>query len=320
MLKGPHVKQKKTPSGKNASHGAGDQHKASAENNIPSSEAPPFSLEYFAPDADIADYISTFYIARLNVPKFDEFERADRPQVRFMSHPNGEYIFGNGATFPAPRVAIIGPTSSTVRAVQHGPTLVMGFGLQPAGWAALMGDDADKLTDKVVDASNSFGPWINQVAAALEQETDDAMRVAIGHNLVRTILSHAEHAPMWFIRTVDAWLTSTPSPKVCDLVAQAKMSLRSIERMTKIYYGLPPSMLARKYRAVRAASLLARGESLESGDMADAFYDQSHLIREIKHFAGATPGQLRKTSAYMMATTMGRKSLQGAVPPIVSET
>ncbi len=292
-----------------------------APNNIILSPAPPpLSLEYFAPDADIADYVSTFYIARLNLAEFDEFERADRPQVRFMSHPNGQYIFGNGAAFPAPRIAIIGPTSSTVRAVQHGPTLVMGFGLQPAGWAALMGDDADKLTDKVVDALDSFGPWINSVATALETETDDAARVTIAHNLVRAILAHAERAPMWFIRTVDTWLTSTPSPKVADLVAQAKMSLRSIERMTKIYYGLTPSMLARKYRAVRAASLLARGESLESGDMADAFYDQSHLIREIKHFAGATPGQLRKVSPYMMATTLGRKSLHGVVPPIVSET
>lgn len=308
------------PSGHSIGASAPAAGSLSQNHNVIAADQPPFRLEYFAPDADIADYISTFYIARLNLAEFDEFERADRPQIRFMSHPNGQYIFGNGATFSAPRVAIIGPTSSTVRAVQYGATLVMGFGLQPAGWAALMGDDADKLTDKVLDACDNFGPWINQLAASIEAEPDDAVRVAMGHNVVRRMISHAGRAPMWFIRTVDAWLTSTPSPKVSDLVAQAKMSLRSVERMTKIYYGLPPSMLARKYRAVRAASLLARGETLESGDMADAFYDQSHLIREIKHFAGATPRQLRKTSAYMLATTLGRKSLQGTVPPIVSET
>jgi AraC-like DNA-binding protein len=283
-------------------------------------ETPPFTLHYFAPDDDLTDYISTLYVAQINNHEFDEYERADRPQLRFMSHPNGEYIFGNGAHFPAPRAAIIGPTSSTVRAVQNSPTLIVGMGLMPAGWAALMGDEANKLTDKAADAATIFGPWTLQIATAIDEASDDRTRITLAQDMVRAILTHAARPPMWFIRTVDTWLTSAPSPKIADLVAQANMSLRSIERMCKIYYGLSPRMLARKYRAVRAASLLARGESLESSCMADAFYDQSHLIRELKHFAGATPRQLRKPSAYTAAATSGRNSLQGSVPPIVSDT
>ena len=125
---------------------------------------------------------------------------------------------------------------------------------------------------------------------------------------------------MWFIRTVDEWLTRSASPQVHDLVEATGMSIRSVERMTKHYYGLSPRMLARKYRAVRAAAALARGEDLESAHLGDAFYDQSHLIREIKRFAGATPGQLGKPTLYTEATTKGRKQLAGKVSPIVSET
>lgn len=280
----------------------------------------PFTLQYFPPDPDLAEFISSCYVAHINMDEFDEFERADRPQLRFMSHPNGEYIFGDGGHFPAPRAAIIGPTSCTVRAVQHSPTSIIGLGLLPAGWAALMGDDANKLTDKAADAANIFGEWINQVAAAIVTANDDQSRISLAQAMVRSIITHADRAAMWFIHIVDNWLTSSPSPKVADLVTQAKMSLRSIERMTKIYYGLSPRMLARKYRAVRVASLLARGESLESSNMADAFYDQSHLIREIKHFAGATPRQLRTPSAYTAAATKGRNALHGSVKAIVSET
>ena len=125
---------------------------------------------------------------------------------------------------------------------------------------------------------------------------------------------------MWFTRTVDAWLTASPSPQVPELVAATGMSIRSVERMTKHYYGLSPRMLARKYRAVRAASALARGEKLDAGTLGDAFYDQSHLIREIKRFAGATPGQLGRPSPYTQATTTGRKQMAGKVSPLVSET
>lgn len=303
-------------------HGAEalDSRPSTFQNGLPCAISPPFSLEYFAPDDDLKEFISTFYIAHINVPLFDEYERADRPQFRFMDCPNGSYIFADGQSFPAHQANIIGPTSGRVRAVQHGPSHVFGFGLLPAGWAAFMGDDADKLTDRSIDAADIFGPWICNIADALEQAADNDAKLAIGNTLVRDILSHAERAPMWFIRTVDHWLTSAPSPQISDLVAAAGMSLRSIERMTKIYYGHSPRMLARKYRALRAANLLARGESLETGDLSSGFYDQSHLIREVKHFAGATPSQLRSASTYVVAAVRGRKNLAGKVPTIVSET
>ncbi|MCW5648083.1 MAG: AraC family transcriptional regulator [Sphingopyxis sp.] len=280
----------------------------------------PFELHYFPPDPDLADMVSSFYFARLNLPEFDEYERADRPQFRFVTNADGEYIFADGHTAPVSRAIIIGPTSGRVRAISHCPAQLFGFGLLPAGWAALMGDDADKLTDRAIDAVQRFGPWIEEVAAALEQAPDIDARLLIGNNFAREVLTRGEAAPLWFIRTIDEWLTASPSPQVADLVDATGMSIRSVERMTKHYYGLSPRMLARKYRAVRAASALARGEALDSAQLGDAFYDQSHLIREIKRFAGATPGQLSKPTYYTQATTKGRKQLAGKVGPMVSET
>lgn len=280
----------------------------------------PFELHYFPPDPDLADMVSSFYFARINMPKFDEYERADRPQFRFVTNADGEYVFEDGHRSTVCRANIIGPTSARVRAISHCPAQLFGFGMLPAGWAALMGDDADKLTDRAVDAADLFGPWIDEVAAALEKAASVEERLVIGNNFAREVLTRNEQPPMWFIRTVDGWLTASPSPQVPELVEATGMSIRSVERMTKHYYGLSPRMLARKYRAVRAASALARGEKLDAAELGDAFYDQSHLIREIKRFAGATPGQLGKPSQYTEATTKGRKELAGKVSPLVSET
>jgi len=280
----------------------------------------PFELHYFPPDPDLADMVSSFYFARLNLPKFDEYERADRPQFRFVNNADGEYIFADGHHALVSRAIIIGPTSGRVRAISNCPAQLFGFGLLPAGWAALMGDDAEKLTDRALDATDRFGPWIEDVATTLEQAADVEAKLVIGNNFAREVLTRGEAPPLWFIRTVDEWLTASPSPQVPELVDATGMSIRSVERMTKHYYGLSPRMLARKYRAVRAASALARGEGLDSAQLGDAFYDQSHLIREIKRFAGATPGQLSKPTYYTQATTKGRKQLAGKVGPMVSET
>lgn len=280
----------------------------------------PFELQYFPPDPDLAEMVSSFYFMRLSMPLFDEYERADRPQFRMMTQANGEYVFPDGHRFPACRATIIGPTSGSVRAIGHGPLRIYGFGMMPSGWATLMGDHADKLTDRAMDAADLFGAWIDDVIAALENAADTEERLIIGNNFVREILKKNEPAPVWFTRTVDEWLSESVSPQVPELVEATGMSIRSVERMTKHYYGLSPRMLARKYRAVRAASALARGQTLDDVHLGDAFYDQSHLIREIKHFTGATPGQLAKPSRYTEATTRGRKEMSGKVSPLVSDT
>jgi methylphosphotriester-DNA--protein-cysteine methyltransferase len=95
--------------------------------------------------------------------------------------------------------------------------------------------------------------------------------------------------------------------------------MRQLERMAKRYYGLPPKTLARKYRALRAASALARGEDLDDAGLGDSFYDQSHLIREVKRFAGLTPKQIR-TSVLQSGVARGRKKLKGKVGPLVSDS
>ena len=38
--------------------------------------------------------------ARSTLPRFDEYERADRPQFRFVNNADGEYIFADGRQSP----------------------------------------------------------------------------------------------------------------------------------------------------------------------------------------------------------------------------
>src|SRR3546814_20117261 len=107
---------------------------------------------------------------------------------------------------------------------------------------------------------------------------------------------------MWLSRTVDGWRAESASPQVPELVEATGRSIRSVERMTKHYYGLSPRMLARNYRAVRAASALARGEGLDAAQLGAAFSHQSPLIREIKRFAGAPPGPLGTDTRHTRTT------------------
>ena len=60
------------------------------------------------------------------------------------------------------------------------------------------------------------------------------------------------------------------------------------------YFGFAPRGLARKFRAIRAANLLAQPTLTDEGEaeIACAFVDQPHMIREIRWFCGYTPARL----------------------------
>ncbi len=89
---------------------------------------------------------------------------------------------------------------------------------------------------------------------------------------------------------------------------------RQVERNCKRYYGAPPKVLARKYRALRAAISLAKGTVDADALLADGFYDQSHLIREIKAFTGVTPKKFTEDLPTLAQLTMKRTEIEGLNP------
>jgi AraC-like DNA-binding protein len=279
-----------------------------------------FVIRYAPPPAGVGDRISSLYDFRGTDTHYDLVERADRPQLRIQLSGEGHYHFANGEVYPVFLATLLGPTSGPVRGVGTGPTAVVGAGLLPPAWVMLMGSEAEHHIDRAIDAAQIFGDALVDLRATLLTLDDPDQRMAALAAFLADALVPGDSAPFQFTAHVDAWLASSLNPQVDDLIAHTGLGLRQLERMTKRYYGLPPKTLARKYRALRAASALARGEALSDTDLGDAFYDQSHLIREVKRFAGFTPTQIQREHADLTnAIAQGRKTLTGQVGPLVSD-
>ncbi len=252
--------------------------------------------------------------------RYEEVERADRPQFRIMLSGTGEYRFANGTVDPAFAIALIGPTSGRIHGIGTGPMEVVGAGLLPPLWGALMGSRAQQFTDRAIDATSIFGDEAQELARRVAANPDVTARFAMLCDFLGAVDVSADAAPLWFIRIIDDWLAERMDPRIEQLTERTSLSIRQIERLTKRYYGLPPITLARKYRALRAAAVLARGEDLSESGMTDSFYDQSHMIREIKRFAGLTPQKIKAHGSSMLTEiATGRKSLEGKVGPLISD-
>ena len=279
-------------------------------------------LDYAVPSAALADYVTLFYWFRADLPLFEDVERADHAQIRFrLNAGHSEYRFADGTAQPVDAAHIVGPTTGAFHVRATGPVEVFGAGITPAGWAMLIGTDASAAINRALNVHDLFGSKAEVVIAGLRAAPDLPAKAAFCEEILLGVLGAGPPQALAFVRQVDAWLSDGASPEIDALIAATGLSRRQVERKCRALYGAPPKLLARKYRALRAAVALVADQVTLDEAVGRGFYDQSHMIREIKQFTGMTPGQIRgEPGALAQLTIAHRYALAGQVHPIISGT
>jgi AraC-like DNA-binding protein len=277
-------------------------------------------LEYLAPPQDLRHYISAYYLFESDEPLFEDVERADIAQLRAFLAGHGEIAYAAGVPAKSHTVSLFGPRTASASVKLWGPVKLFGFGLLPAGWAAITKKSAEKFVHQLFDARDVFGPYVDTLFAKTSACTTLHDMAQVITDSARFYEAQAHPVPHWFVRTVDEWLESRLSPDIVDLERKTGLSRRQIERMTKQLYGAAPKLLQRKYRALRTASAIANGKGDWQDFIDDAYYDQSHCIRELKEFVGITPNAIRDHQSRLAQLTFGRRQLAGDVASLSAQT
>lgn len=270
----------------------------------------PVRLQYLAPPERLRSYFGSIYIFTAAVGQYSDVTRADVPQLRFMLSGGGDYHFHDGTAVPTPDVCMLGPTLGATRFELKGPARVLGISLLPAGWLSLGGGDASRLTDKLCNATDAREGAFSRMLSQLRSMDDPEEMAAYCWSVLTDWLVPLPLSTWQMLEEVDAWLMGDGSPRIEALAEQTGLSPRQLARLTNRYYGCPPKLLARKYRALRCSARIALDQHSWQDLCEDGgFYDQSHFIREIKHFVGLTPHQLQTEPTAVAQLTLLRRSL-----------
>jgi AraC-like DNA-binding protein len=249
-----------------------------------------FVVEFRQPGPELAEYVSFFYQVCQSDARFSAVDRADFAQFRFIfAGRDGQCEFVDGTVQAMPDTYILGPTTGSTRMSGAGAIDVLGAGLMPAGWAALVPMDASAAANRLFDAVDLLGSAVIEARAALAAAADFDARVVIFEALLKGLMAQSGRDFHAFVHQVNAWLSGSVAPHLPDLLERTGLSLSQVERRCKRYFGSPPKLLARKYRALRTAIAMTHKDADLDEILAEGFYDQSHLIREMKHFTGMTP-------------------------------
>jgi AraC-like DNA-binding protein len=274
-------------------------------------------IEYIAPSATLAPFVTTLYHFCCDELTIRDIQPAAIGQLCLFPYGKGELHFAEGHRDPNHPVGLLTPLSRATPMFVEGPFHAFGAALTPIGWAALTGLHAGQFRDRLLPAGQVLGPAIDDLGQRLLAAyrngamTGPACAQAIG-NFIETNLRPINPRHLELIAATGRWLSASFNPEVGELAGVAGYSARQVQRLVERYFGLPPRALARKYRALRAAALLSGPQlSLEAeAEIAEAFFDQSHMIREIAHFVGRTPARLTDTTTPYLAEMIDSKNLR----------
>lgn len=254
-----------------------------------------------APAAEAAALVHTFYIIETDEGRVEEAIPAYSAQLLVMVRGRVRFTFADGTTGDSATVFINTPQMTSARAVLEGPVLQIGASLTHTAWQKLANLPADEVHDRLLPADAVLTP--EQIAAleaaaaacrAGEIAPEDMCAALAGVIAAGPHTLKPDHVAV--VEEIGRWLASSFDPALADLYARLGISPRQVQRICRRFFGVAPAQVAKRFRALRAAMLLAQpGISKDVHDQLMAtYFDQAHLIRDIRRYTGRTPSQFTR--------------------------
>lgn len=274
-------------------------------------DVPAHAFEFVPAPVDLAPYLNSLYVLRIAPQGLKEMLPAYSGQLLISDGASGRLDFGQGYAESNPRAAVVGPLSHAFPLEIDGPAVILGASMSFHGWAALTRLPAAKNADRFLTVDAALGAEAQSAALEISYNLgsgriDERAALDLVIDLLRLCVIPLPDQHRRLVETTYDWISSSFNPPSDQLYEKLPMSRRQVQRLVSRFFGLPPHRLMRRYRAIRAATLLA-DPKLDPGlraDVLNAFYDQAHMIREIREFTGRTPRLLVKDGRSIVQETL----------------
>lgn len=282
------------------------------------------TLEYFPPPPDLKLLVTTFYYFRCDEREIVDIQPAAVGAIMIFLKGKGRMLF-DGRADPSHPVSLMAPATVAAPFEVEGPFHCIGAALSPLGWAVLTGLRADKYRDMVVNAADYLG---NDAAKLGDRLRKSYLAAEISPeqmciDLSAFIATHVRPVNLRHARLmalVSQWLSASYNPSIEELAEMSDYSVRQVQRLVERYFGVTPKMLIRKYRALRVAAHLQDPNTDDEtlAELMNLFYDQSHMIREIRLFAGRTPARLTDKEKPILKELLSMRNFREIKPSVAA--
>ncbi len=163
----------------------------------------------------------------------------------------------------------------------------------PIGAHLFLGLPMDTLTNRVTELEDLCGTMPRRLAAQLHEAPSWETRFRILDSVIGARLAEAR-VPSAGVAWAWHKLHETGGRlNIGTLATELGWSRKHLIAQFHEQIGLPPKVLARVLRFNRVIRLLDRDDEMSWVEIAQhcGYYDQAHLIKDFRQFAGSTPGE-----------------------------
>ena len=173
-------------------------------------------------------------------------------------------------------------------------THFVGASLRPQGVTGIFGIDAVDVANRVLDAGDVVGPSLVSLRDRIGESASTAESLDILAGFLRLASEKASRpvssAAVW---AMDRTLARSGDVRIGQLCKELGVSRKHLNALYRSAAGLSPKVYA---RLIRFQSLIDNIQNPENSWVHVAatrgYFDQSHLIRDFREFAGETPASL----------------------------
>ena len=183
---------------------------------------------------------------------------------------------------------------------------MIGIRFQPSGMAPFLSTPMQALTDARVPAEELFVD-VDQLIEGIVESSNDAERIAACNRFLFRAF-HPDRENLCVRRALESIVLARGRISVESLATLAGRSRRSLELAFQSEVGTSPKMYCRisRFRHILDAVSIDPTANWVHLALDSGFFDQSHLIRDFRRFAGDSP-----TSFLANQTSFARTVNQG---------
>ena len=251
-------------------------------------------IRYFPVPDHAVDMCGMGYVFRAGADGAVVHLTALMPQLQVMVEGGMNHRLGLGSGLDCPAVTVVGATHAASEIVIAPHSRLYGVSLTPPGWESAVGAGARILADRITEAAAIWGERAQRTlhertaTAPDDQAAVEALwRFVVAQAARRGAARDPRHA------VIARWIERAGGASIDALASRLDLSHRQTERLTSALLGAPPKQLAMKYRTLRLSAEIALGAPVPAAE-SDGFYDQAHLIRNFRRYAGCTPRQFQQ--------------------------
>ncbi len=267
----------------------------------------------YPPSPELAPYILRHYVFEAELP--DDFTLIDSllsesAFVRVLLRGDWTAEIAPGYWASAGPVVLFGPNAFPLPVRVRGPFTVAGFAINPGGWRSLFQRPARDYTDQMLPLSAAWGRIADRLSMEISLKDEDAALVSAMERAIiaqLNVIGLREPDTQMAAFAVIARTDSTI--RIDNAAARIGLSVRQLERRCLATFGLSPKAVLRRSRFLDMATAM-RGFSSPSDEELAAlrYFDQSHLTREFKRFAGMTPRTFERTATPLLTAGLNLRA------------